>query len=539
MATDGLTWTRGAPHPLTPTRECPTGVPAALRDARGAFVLLRDGAAAPFVPDRDDAERVIPWTVRQRGLVLEGAADAALARPDACARCPRFASCAPVFVQGAAREPLGAPPQVRARGATIDVAAGTQGLPRMFAQLARRERPTWGVVVGTVDHVRIDGDRARLTRGSGEPYDVADLAAGEGVRIASADLPARSGRPAWRLGFVPARGPLAHRRGRFATLFILRRCTASCVMCHVQEFYRGGDMPLHTLGALIEELRTLGYDRVDYFGGEPTLRPDLPDAVRAAASLGCRVEIVTNGMTVDPPQARALREAGLALAMVSLDGPDAAAHDAIRGVDGGWARAVRGVRALVEASRDGGYEVNLDTVVLPSNFRRVGEVVELAHALGCGRLNLFLCVTAPLLAHEPMWLTEDDARTFFRDVLPAAQARADALGIELSMSPHAPDDDPARRDAFAAQVSRGVYNTLHAQGGRCVGPLEEVFVTLDGDVFPCTSPSMLETTNKLGNAFASPLSEVIGGDAHRAFCERAGAVDACRMCWRARGAVSA
>lgn len=513
-------------------------MPPNLREAVGGFVVIEGDAAAPYHPTSEVAACALPRAVRQRGLVLELGADRALGRPPACARCPREALCAPVFVAATRRERLGAPARVNAVPVTLDVGTSSRDLSRMLDGLSRHVRPAWGVVAGTVDHVRLDGASAHLVRGTGEVLDVADVAVERGVRIASAELPGRSGGPSWRLGFVPAPGALGHRRGRFATLFVLRRCTASCVMCHVQEFYRGGDMPASRLYALVEELRVLGYDRVDFFGGEPTLRLDLPEVVRFTAGLGCRVEVVTNGMTLDAALAARLRDAGVALAMVSLDGPDAASHDAIRGVPGGWERAVRGVRALVDASRAGGgtMDVNLDTVVLRSNYLRMGEVVELARALGCTRLNLFLCVTAPLLAHQPMWLTEDEARGLFSEVLPRARARADALGIELSVSPRPPEGDDAAMGAFTERVARGVYNPLYVQRERCVGPLEEVFVTLAGDVFPCTSPSMLESENGLGNAFVMPLSEVIGGGRHLAFCERAGVAEACRMCWRARPA---
>jgi MoaA/NifB/PqqE/SkfB family radical SAM enzyme len=494
--------------------------------------------AVPYRSASESAACALARVVSHRGLVLEPGADVALGRHPACGACPREALCAPVFVAGTRRERLGAAPRVNSLPVTLDVGTSSRDLSRMLGGLSRHTRPAWGVVAGTVDHVRLDGAQARLVRGTGEPSDVADLADGYGVRVASTDLPGRSGSPSWRLGFVPARGVLAHRRERFATLFVLRRCTASCVMCHVQEFYRGGDMPASRLYALVEELRVLGYDRVDFFGGEPTLRLDLPEVVRFTAGLGCRVEVVTNGMTMTAELAAQLRDAGLALAMVSLDGPDAASHDAIRGVPGGWERCLRGVRALVEASRAGGgaMDVNLDTVVLRSNYSRMGDMVELARALGCTRLNLFLCVTGPLLAHQPMWLKEDEAEEFFAEVLPRARARADALGIELSVSPRPPEGGDTAARAFTEGVARGVYNPLYARGERCAGPLEEVFVTLAGDVFPCTSPSMLESEHRLGNAFESPLSEVIGGARHLAFCERAGAAEACRMCWRARPA---
>ena len=46
---------------------------------------------------------------------------------------------------------------------------------------------------------------------------------------------------------------------------------------------------------------------VSFTGGEPTLRPDLPELVRHAKQLGLRVNLITNGTRVDAPMARPAR----------------------------------------------------------------------------------------------------------------------------------------------------------------------------------------------------------------------------------------
>lgn len=83
-------------------------------------------------------------------------------------------------------------------------------------------------------------------------------------------------------------------------------------------------------------------------GGEPTLRSDLPDLVRRAAAGGARVVLETNAALIDDARARALAAAGLAIARVQLVAWGEVA-DAITRDPGGFAAALRGIRALAAA----------------------------------------------------------------------------------------------------------------------------------------------------------------------------------------------
>jgi radical SAM protein with 4Fe4S-binding SPASM domain len=472
------------------------------------FTLYRPAASSP------SAAAAAQWdlALRLRGLLLRSGAACALARHPACAACSRFHACPPVF-------------QVRRlRRGTPAAASGP------------------GVIRGRVACVRIDADggAARFEPGTLEPHAAADRAVGRAVRVRTSDLPARSGRPDWSISFEPAPRGARHGRGKLATIFVLRRCIADCVMCHVQEVYHGPDMPLWRIFALLEELRMLGYDRIDYFGGEPTLREDLPQALSAAVLLGCYTDIITNGMTLGPASARRLRDAGLRLAMVSLDAPTAAVHDRIRGTRGGFQRAVAGIRALARAAnlraadpRLRRMEVNIDTVVLPENVDLLEKQIRLAARLGATHVNFFLCVSAPLLAHKPMWLDYPTARRLFSEILPRCRQTARRLGITFTMSPDEPAAESKTRERFLRAVSHGIYNRLYSGGPRCAAPRDELYVTLSGEVYPCTSPTILETEHRMGNAFTRPIAEILNSPPFARFAARAGHWEACRMCWRA------
>lgn len=545
-------WASTVETAVVPNPRCKAGVPPALRERADGFIICRSGTLTPYLPCLD-APALSPSsyraTLRYRGLLLGPGETRALERHPECLGCMQIHACPAVFLGETPphSDPAGAlPAEVRRYPIALnltrhgDLAAFeqfTSWVDRM-AGAGERVAQRRVAVHARVDCVRLDEDLrgARLEAGTVEPHELADRVVGRRVQITSTDLPARSGRPDYLLGFAPATNPFLHRLGKLATLFILRRCTANCVMCHVQEFYSGPDMPSWRVFELIEELRVLGFDRVDFFGGEPTLRPDLPELITLASGFGCDVDIITNGMSIDDALAERLRSAGLNLAMVSLDGSSPATHDNIRGVHGGFDRATRGVRELVRVapSRGGdrGMAVNIDTVVLPENYETLEAQVALVASLGATHVNFFLCVSAPLLAHKSMWLDSPSANRLFREILPRCRETARRLGITLSISPDVASDDPGVMDRFIDAVSRGVYNPLFLDGRRCAAAYDEIYVTLSGDVFPCTSPTMLETEHRIGNGFERPLAEIVVGEQHRRFTEGAGGFEACRMCWR-------
>jgi MoaA/NifB/PqqE/SkfB family radical SAM enzyme len=72
---------------------------------------------------------------------------------------------------------------------------------------------------------------------------------------------------------------------------------------------------------IITELGELGCKKIHFSGGEPTLRPQLPDLVEHATGLGIRVTMTTNGTLIDKVKAKRLIEAGLRGVNISIDSP--------------------------------------------------------------------------------------------------------------------------------------------------------------------------------------------------------------------------
>lgn len=149
-------------------------------------------------------------------------------------------------------------------------------------------------------------------------------------------------------------------------------CTRRCRYCDIPRRQLPELSPAR-LQEVLRELAALGTCRLGLWGGEPLLRPDLPQIIARAQDLGMWVSVVSNGDLV-PERIGEL--AGLDHLLLSLDGARDA-HDAVRGA-GGHAR----VLAALEAARSAGIPAWTATVLTSHNLEDVPYLVDLAQARG-------------------------------------------------------------------------------------------------------------------------------------------------------------
>ena len=100
--------------------------------------------------------------------------------------------------------------------------------------------------------------------------------------------------------------------GRVACTVFLGGCDLRCPFCHNFELVDGSAPPLMDEGellAFLQKRRGL-LDGVAVTGGEPCLRPDLPELLRRIRALGYAVKLDTNG--THPDRLAAILREGLA-----------------------------------------------------------------------------------------------------------------------------------------------------------------------------------------------------------------------------------
>ncbi|MBR4653599.1 MAG: radical SAM protein [Kiritimatiellae bacterium] len=168
---------------------------------------------------------------------------------------------------------------------------------------------------------------------------------------------------------------------------VTRRCPLRCRHCRAAATSTASAEELSTAECL-RVIDSLDGTMVIWTGGEPMLRQDILELVAHATSRGLRSVMAPCGMLVTEERLAALRSAGVMACSFSLDGPDAASHDAFRGVKGAYGNVVE---AMAVAKRIGmPFQVN--TTVSTLNIGRLDAIYDRALELGATKLDLFFLV---------------------------------------------------------------------------------------------------------------------------------------------------
>ncbi|HEV8629369.1 MAG TPA: radical SAM protein [Thermoanaerobaculia bacterium] len=130
-------------------------------------------------------------------------------------------------------------------------------------------------------------------------------------------------------------------------------CNLACTHCFVSCSPTNHTHELMTLAEVVpylDEGAALGVKEYYFTGGEPFLNPDMEAILALVTARYGPATVLTNGLLLDAARCQRLRriadagEYSLDL-RVSLDGPDAASNDTLRGA-GAFARATGGIRNL-------------------------------------------------------------------------------------------------------------------------------------------------------------------------------------------------
>ncbi|MBI5831906.1 MAG: radical SAM protein [Armatimonadetes bacterium] len=339
---------------------------------------------------------------------------------------------------------------------------------------------------------------AELTGGRAD-YAVAQAAAGIIRRLKSAGVLARRPRQ-------PARD-----RIESIAVNITNRCPLRCAFCYNQpELHQDrAELSGLELAAALDGLRryTAPGALLAILGGEPLLRPaDTLDLARWARRRGLRPMVSTNGLYVDDAFARGAAECGLDV-QVSLDGPDAAGHEAVRG-PGTFDRALAGVARLVEA----GALVVISMVVHAGNLTAIEPYLRLAQRLGVAEAR---CIAVrqmgPGQAFEP-----PKPVNLLRAIWQAA------------------DSDPALAGLLGRDFASIFAQTCHGCAPRrsCGTGSQTLLLDADGTLYPC--PNFVGEAFAAGNVRSEPPARVWRRSAALAEVRRQTALAArrpCGGCW--------
>ena len=300
---------------------------------------------------------------------------------------------------------------------------------------------------------------------------------------------------------------------------VTKGCNLRCLHCRATatELLSPLDLPTTKALNIIKQVSQLSLPILVLSGGEPLFRSDIYELARYARECGLRVALATNGTLVSKEIADKIVDAGVRRVAISLDGADAATHDAFRGIPGAFQGALRGLHNLKEL----GMSVQINMTIARHNAHQLPAVLELARELGADALHTFLLVPVGCgvnIAEEQMVPAEE-----YEKILNWFYDRAQEGGIELkaTCAPHyfrvvrqrraadrrqaalaTPTPSVDKHDIgptemtmpgstgvalrpHARQSGEGHPDSMQAMTKGCLAGTGVCFISHQGEVFPC------------------------------------------------------
>jgi AdoMet-dependent heme synthase len=266
---------------------------------------------------------------------------------------------------------------------------------------------------------------------------------------------------------------------------ITRRCNLNCVHCRSSsqlEIEGHPDFSLAEAKRVLDEIRAYANPVMVLSGGEPLLRPDVFEIAAYGTGLGLRMCLATNGSLVTEAICRNIKDSGIKMVSLSLDGSTASVHDNFRNQPGAFDGVMNAIRLFNEHQID--FLVN--SSFTKRNKEEAPKIYNLVKSLGATAWYLFMIV--------PTGRGEE----IMGELIPAEEYE-DILNWHYDMEKE--EGDLLVRPTCAPQYYRIVLQRSKVEGERfkrrslkfstggskgCLAGQLICLIDVDGNVLPCS-----------------------------------------------------
>ncbi len=172
---------------------------------------------------------------------------------------------------------------------------------------------------------------------------------------------------------------------------ITRRCNLRCVHCRSsseREITGHPDFPLEEAYRIIDDIATYAQPVVVLSGGEPLVRKDVFEIAHYGTDKGLRMCLATNGTLVSEDICEKIKESGIRIVSLSLDGSDERVHDDFRSQEGAFSGTIR----AAELFKKHDIEFIINSSFTKRNQEEIPKVYRLAKDLGATAWYMFMIV---------------------------------------------------------------------------------------------------------------------------------------------------
>jgi pyrroloquinoline quinone biosynthesis protein E len=167
------------------------------------------------------------------------------------------------------------------------------------------------------------------------------------------------------------------------------RCPLQCPYCSNPLDFAKQEKELTTAQwiKVFEEAREMGAVQIGFSGGEPLVRKDLPELIRAARDLGFYTNLITSGIGLTEKKIDAFAQAGLDHIQISFQASDEELNAALAGN----AKAFQQKLAMAKAVKAHGYPMVLNFVLHRHNIDQIDKIIDLSIELAADDVELATC----------------------------------------------------------------------------------------------------------------------------------------------------
>lgn len=263
---------------------------------------------------------------------------------------------------------------------------------------------------------------------------------------------------------------------------VTRSCNLNCLHCRAAAS-RGpyeGELSTKKCFDLLNEIALMGKPVVILTGGEPLLRNDIFDIASYGTYKKLRMVMATNGTLVDEKAARNMIASGIKRVSISIDGRDAASHDALRGQPGAFDGALSGIEVLKNA----GMEFQINTTVTTANLHQLKDILDMAVNIGAAAHHIFLLVPTGRgrdLAEKTITAADyEKTLHWFHEA-----SRDIKIELKATCAPHYFRIKRQNRIAASECQKEKMEGRFHESKRGCLGGISFCFISHLGQVQPC------------------------------------------------------
>ena len=172
---------------------------------------------------------------------------------------------------------------------------------------------------------------------------------------------------------------------------LTRACALNCIHCRAEAQKKHDPRELTTEEGfrLIDQIVEMGKPILILTGGDPLMRKDTYDFISHAVSRGLRVALSPSATKlVSRANLQRIKDAGVHMVHISLDGSSAEAHDTFRGFRGSFQRTME----ILEDLRDLSIPIQVGSTVNRHNHADLPALAALVQELGITVWSVFFLV---------------------------------------------------------------------------------------------------------------------------------------------------